>query len=121
MKLLPAGEARMEKMTDVTLENQGQKLHVTEFGITGLGFEPQTVWLDDDQHLFGFPGKWFAILREGWESTTIVSIRSSAPPKTLATLVWRRTSRSARSMRLRWSTSGSSIQNKPSCAKIRRS
>jgi hypothetical protein len=69
VKLLPTGEARIEKMTDVTLENQGQKLHVTEFGITGLGFEPQTVWLDDDQRLFGFPGKWFAILREGWEST----------------------------------------------------
>jgi hypothetical protein len=27
------------------------------------------VWLDDDQHFFGFPGKWFAFLREGWEDT----------------------------------------------------
>ena len=69
VRLLPAGEAKMERMTDVTLENQGQKVHVTEFGITGLGFEPQTVWLDDDQRLFGIPGKWFAVLREGWETT----------------------------------------------------
>jgi hypothetical protein len=68
LKLLPAGQARLERMTDVTLEDHGQRLHVTEFAVTGLSFEPQTVWLDDDGHLFGFPGKWFAILREGWES-----------------------------------------------------
>ena len=69
LKLFPAGEARLEKMTDVTLENHGQKLHVTEYAITGLSFEPQTVWLDDDLHFFAVPGKWFAIMREGWEGT----------------------------------------------------
>lgn len=69
VKLLPGGEARMEKMTDVTLDNQGQRMHVTEFGITGLGFEPQTLWIDDDQRFFAVPGKWFAIMREGWEGS----------------------------------------------------
>jgi imidazolonepropionase-like amidohydrolase len=69
VKLFPAGEARLEKLTDVTVEDHGQKLHVTEFAITGLSFEPQTVWVDDDYHFFGSPGKWFAILREGWEGT----------------------------------------------------
>ena len=67
IRLLPAGEAQLERLTDVTLENHGQKLHVTDFAITGLSYEPQTVWLDDDLHFFAFPGKWFAILREGWE------------------------------------------------------
>jgi len=67
VKLLPAGEARLERLTDVTVEDHGRKLHVTEFGITGLSFEPQTIWLDDDQHYFGSPGKWFATMREGWE------------------------------------------------------
>jgi hypothetical protein len=69
VKLFPAGQAKLERMTEVTLESHGQKLHVTQFGITGLSYEPQTVWLDDDQHFFGTPGKWFAILREGWEDT----------------------------------------------------
>ncbi|MGP0095402.1 MAG: amidohydrolase family protein [Terriglobales bacterium] len=69
IKLFPAGDARLERMTEVTVESRGQKLHLTEFAITGLSFEPQTVWLDDDQHFFGFPGKWFAFLREGWEDT----------------------------------------------------
>jgi hypothetical protein len=69
VKLFPAGEARLERMTEVTVESHGQKMHVTEFVITGLSFEPQTVWLDDDRHFFGIPGKWFAFLREGWEDT----------------------------------------------------
>jgi hypothetical protein len=69
INLFPSGEARLERMTDVTVESHGHKLHLTEFAITGLSFEPQTVWLDDDHHFFGFPGKGFAFLREGWEDT----------------------------------------------------
>lgn len=67
--LLPAGEARLERLTDTTLQDHGQKMHVTEFAVTGLSFEPQTIWLDDNQRFFASPGPWFAILREGWEST----------------------------------------------------
>ena len=69
VRLLPAGEARLERLGDLTLEDHGEKLHVTEYGVTGLSFEPQTVWLDDDQHFFAIPGTWFSILREGWEKT----------------------------------------------------
>jgi hypothetical protein len=65
--LLPAGEARLERLTDTTLQDHGQKMHVTEFAVTGLSFEPQTVWVDDNQRFFASPGPWFAILREGWE------------------------------------------------------
>jgi imidazolonepropionase-like amidohydrolase len=69
MRLLPAGEARLERLTDATIEDHGKKLHVTEFAVTGLSFEPQTLWLDDNQRFFASPGPWFAILREGWEGT----------------------------------------------------
>jgi hypothetical protein len=67
VKLFPAGEARLEKLTDVTVEDHGQKIHVTDYAVDGLSFEPQTIWLDDDGKLFALPGSWFAILREGWE------------------------------------------------------
>jgi imidazolonepropionase-like amidohydrolase len=67
VKLLPAGEARVAKMADVTLEGHGEKMHLTEFAVTGISFEPQTVWLDDQQRFFATPGPWFAVLREGWE------------------------------------------------------
>jgi imidazolonepropionase-like amidohydrolase len=69
LPLFPAGEAKLERMTDVTVESHGRHVHVTDFAITGLSFEPQTVWLDDDLHYFASPGKWFALLREGWEDT----------------------------------------------------
>jgi len=69
LDLLPAGQARLETLGQVTLENHGQKIHVTEYAITGLSFAPQTLWLDDDLHFFANPGTWGAILREGWEST----------------------------------------------------
>src|SRR5260370_24269795 len=66
VRLYPSGEARLERLTDSTVENHGQSLHVTEYAITGLSFEPQALWLDDNLRLFGTPGKWFAELREGW-------------------------------------------------------
>jgi Amidohydrolase family len=69
VRLFPAGEARLERLTEVTVESHGQKIHVTEFAITGLSYEPETIWLDDGQRFFGSPGKWFAFLREGWEDT----------------------------------------------------
>lgn len=65
--LLPAGEAHLEKLTDATITDHGERLHVTEYAITGLSFEPQTLWLDDDLQFFGVPGKWFAVMREGWD------------------------------------------------------
>jgi imidazolonepropionase-like amidohydrolase len=67
VKIFPGGEARLERLADATLEDHGQKIHVTDYAITGLSFEPQAVWLDDEQHFFGSPGKWFAFMREGWE------------------------------------------------------
>jgi imidazolonepropionase-like amidohydrolase len=69
VKLYPAGEARLERLADTTVEDHGRSLHVTEYAVTGLSFGPQTVWLDDNLRLFATPGKWFAELREGWEGT----------------------------------------------------
>src|SRR5437667_60263 len=69
IRLFPSGEARLERIADVALESHGKKVHVADYAITGLSFEPQTIWLDDDQHFFAIPGKWFAFVREGWEGT----------------------------------------------------
>lgn len=69
VRLFPSGEARLERLADLTVEDHGQQMHITDYAITGLSFEPQTIWLDDDQHVFALPGTWFATLREGWEKT----------------------------------------------------
>jgi imidazolonepropionase-like amidohydrolase len=69
VKLFPAGEAHIEKLTDLTLGDHGESIHVTEYAITGFAYTPIPVWLDDQLNFFAQPGTWFAILREGWEST----------------------------------------------------
>jgi len=55
------------------------------YAITGLSYEPQTIWLDDDLHFFGTPGKWFAVLREGWKAQMISFTHWIVPPKMRAT------------------------------------
>jgi imidazolonepropionase-like amidohydrolase len=67
--LLPAGSARIEKVAELTVQSHGRSAHVTQYAIIGLAFTPQTVWLDDTLHFFGSPGKWSALLKEGWEHT----------------------------------------------------
>ena len=67
--LLPASSARIEKVTDLMLRSHGRSMHVTEYAIIGLTFTPQVVWLDDDLHFFGSPGKWSALMKQGWEDT----------------------------------------------------
>ncbi len=69
VKLYPSGEAHIEKLTDVTLHDHGETLHVSEYAISGLAYTPILLWMDDQLNYFGQPGTWFAILREGWEST----------------------------------------------------
>ncbi|WP_348264522.1 amidohydrolase family protein [Telmatobacter sp. DSM 110680] len=69
VKLFPAGEAHIEKLAELTLEDHGESMHVAEYAITGLAYTPISVWLDDQLNFFAQPGTWTAILREGWEST----------------------------------------------------
>ncbi|HEX4067888.1 MAG TPA: amidohydrolase family protein [Acidobacteriaceae bacterium] len=68
--LYPSGVAHLEKIRETTVHgSSGQAMHVTEYGLDGLSFEPVTIWMDDDLRMFAEPGPWFALLREGWEST----------------------------------------------------
>lgn len=68
LRLFPAGQVHLQKLAETTLQEHGQSVHVTEYAITGLGFAPQPVWLDDQWRFFGSPGPWGAVLREGWEA-----------------------------------------------------
>ena len=69
LRLFPAGQAHLEKLAETTLQDHGQSVHVTEYAITGLGFAPAPIWLDDQWQFFAYPGPWGAFLREGWEAT----------------------------------------------------
>src|ERR1700724_1771059 len=87
--LLPAGEARLERVTDATVHSSSEKRHVTEYAITGLSFDPQTVWLDEENRFFGSPGKWYAALRYGFEAANdeLYSLQQRAEDCRLGELV----------------------------------
>jgi len=65
LKLLPAGEATIEKAA--TLEAGDQTVTLYEIG--GLGFTPTGVWLDRDNRFFASASSWSSVIREGYESS----------------------------------------------------
>jgi imidazolonepropionase-like amidohydrolase len=61
---LPAGEIAVRKAGDATIRGT----HVTAYELSGLGFSPFEIWLDDDQNLFGVVSAWSSTIREGFEA-----------------------------------------------------
>src|SRR5437588_4376644 len=63
LPLLPAGEASIEAAGKV----KTAKGELTEYRITGLGFSPQSIWLDGTGIPFSVSG-WFSVVPDGSES-----------------------------------------------------
>lgn len=66
--LLPSGSATIAKVTDATLEQDGENKTISLYGISGLDPSPTYIWLDEQQQLFGVDYGWFGITPSGWES-----------------------------------------------------
>jgi imidazolonepropionase-like amidohydrolase len=71
LALLPAGEASIEKRSELKISANGQSRTVTQYAIAGLGFSPFSFWLDSDGQLFASVSTWSTIIREGWESAAV--------------------------------------------------
>jgi imidazolonepropionase-like amidohydrolase len=93
LPLLPEGQASIEKRGELKISANGQSRTVVQYAITGLGFSPSTLWLDQDGTFFASVSTWASIVREGWESTVNALIkeqdkfdneRSSTLARTLA-------------------------------------
>ena len=69
ISLLPDGEATVDRVAGLELENSGRKKSVTLYTITGLDFAPTYVWLDDRRGFFAYVDPWQTIIPEGWEET----------------------------------------------------
>ena len=68
LPLLPAGEAAIEKRGPLTVTAGGRSRTVVQYAITGLGFSPTPVWLDEDGAFFAQHGGWPVAIRAGWEA-----------------------------------------------------
>jgi hypothetical protein len=61
--LYPSGRACIEKVQTITASEP-----ITQYAITGLGFEPSTVWLDADHDFYAIASSWLTVIRAGSES-----------------------------------------------------
>ena len=68
ISLLPEGEARVERLDDLKLQSSSRQKNVTLYAISGLGFSPTYVWLDDKGAFFAFTNSWTGVIPEEWES-----------------------------------------------------
>lgn len=69
LPLLPEGEARLKRTSEMTVGSGASARRVTSYEISGLDFTPSTVWLDERLELFASVSSWFSFVREGWENT----------------------------------------------------
>jgi imidazolonepropionase-like amidohydrolase len=68
LPLLPQGEARVEKVGTREVASGSRSQTVTQYDVTGLGFQPSPVWLDEKQELFAIVDAWTSLVPEGWEA-----------------------------------------------------
>ena len=69
LALLPEGQATLERGDEVTLKSAAGTRRVTSYQISGLGFAPETIWLDQDGAFFAAVSSWASFILEGWESS----------------------------------------------------
>ena len=66
LQLYPGGEARVRQVEERTI--RGTRIRAYE--ISGLGYQPYEVWLDENGDLFAGITSWFSTVREGFEGDT---------------------------------------------------
>ena len=69
MTLLPEGQASLARLGELSVSGSSGARKVTAYEISGLGFEPETVWLDADGSYFASVSSWASFIREGWEDS----------------------------------------------------
>lgn len=67
LRLLPAGEARLERLgtTRISLGEQSRIVH--QVAVSGLGFSPVPLWVDRDGYLFAGHDGFSTTILAGWE------------------------------------------------------
>jgi imidazolonepropionase-like amidohydrolase len=69
LSVLPSGQAAIRKLQSVSVEAAGQKRTATLYEMSGLGFTPGYIWLDEDRQFFAVTYGWSSIVRTGFESS----------------------------------------------------
>ncbi len=89
--LLPSGTAKVEKGATLTLSAKDQSAHVTLYAVSGLGFSPSPIWLDESGVFFASVEPTMSVIRSGWEELNrqLLDAQAEAEEKRLAALAAR--------------------------------
>ena len=63
--LFPSGNVKLSSVTDF---NIGDTLKLKLVKFTGIAFEPDFLWLDEDNRFFASPSTWLTTIKKGYES-----------------------------------------------------
>ncbi len=66
LAMWPAGTASIEKLAEETVEHDGESRTASLYALSGIGFDPQYLWLDEDNELFALAFGWMGLVPEGW-------------------------------------------------------
>ena len=67
LPLLPAGDAHIEESGKLSVNGVSGKVELTQYRITGLGFTPQSIWLDHDGNTAASVSNWFSVIPAEYE------------------------------------------------------
>ncbi len=76
--LLPSGSARVTAATSETFDTAGGPLRLTLYAISGIGFTPSYVWLDDDRQVaaYDFSG-WLSMVPDGFGTDALARLTAA--------------------------------------------
>ena len=69
LPLLPQGEANLQKLSQLRISNGNTSRQVGLYSISGLGFQPSSLWVDENGELFATFDGFSTIVREGWQDS----------------------------------------------------
>ncbi len=78
LPLLPQGEARIEPVGEAQVKKEDETRSLRLYALTGLGYTPAYLWMDEQGFFFARYDGFVAAIREGWESSlpTLVQAQS---------------------------------------------
>ena len=66
LDLLPNGSAGISKLDEFEAESESGSKLISLYAISGIGMDPNFIWLDSENELFGLADGSFAMAPEGW-------------------------------------------------------
>jgi imidazolonepropionase-like amidohydrolase len=69
LRVLPAGEVAIKRGSELNVDSHAGQKKIIRYEISGLDFQPISVWLEQDGTTFAIPLGEITVVRQGWEDS----------------------------------------------------